>query len=179
MSDAIKNTKACPIDFAFVNVDPRNNTLIAAFEAQPPVGPTEMYLTPLYIFLPLLDAVEKRYMVEVAPAWPMYAQPVVMKFAPVPYGIPTSGIDKNDIGINERPQDKERGWDQMKYKGWPLYYLITSVDPDHSDFNPPIPEDFDATNTYPTMFVPAKTGISFIPTDSDSDVTVPGPYLGP
>ena len=180
MNGIENSVKKCPVDFKSVSVDPVTKALIATFAGEFSEDEAKEHITPLYFFPPLADAVKgphSPYKVEVAPNWPIYAQTVVMELAPMPDGVAYTGIDEKDIGINRRPHDEKRGWDQMKYKGWPLYYIITSTDPGHLDFKASTPEDFYASDTHPAMFARATTEMQTIVTESDGDI--PGPYLGP
>ena len=179
MNDIENSAKKCPINFKSISVDPVTKALIATFEGEFSEGGVKEYITPLYFFAPLADAVnsKSKYEIAFAPKWPVYARKFVEKFDPMPDGVVYTGIDEKDIGVNKRSKDEKRGWDQITYKGWPLYYIITSTDPGHLDFKPSTPEDFYASDTHPAMFVRATTEMETIVTESD--VTFPGPYLGP
>ncbi|MCD0163562.1 hypothetical protein IHN63_19915 [Deinococcus sp. 6YEL10] len=103
---------------------------------------------PLYVYAPLRQAYAGRYDVPLAPQWPPYTVDFVTQYVPMPILTPEQLPDtlEADITQQARTGDPERPWNQMVYRGWPLYYV----------------PGLDASGTndaQPAMFEPAREGM--------------------
>ncbi|THF87754.1 hypothetical protein E7T09_00470 [Deinococcus sp. KSM4-11] len=157
MTDPNNDSGEVPVPFRTLFVDDRTGYIYGVTEGD------SQY--PLYVFTPLREACVGHYEIPVGPNWPEYAVDFVLTYVPVTAAIPAPYPSGITLGINRRPKDTQRPWDQATYHGWPLYYVA-----DH--------QTKAEKGNHPAMFEPVTLDIEVIE-PSDGVITLPGPNIGP